>query len=190
MSNEKKSDWSFIDSMRSKADAETETRSELVPASGQLLPNAEERGPGSLANVPREEPELPEGILARFQAKAVSRRAALDALKVNYDFQIDSLKHNLSRALQVSNAKADTMAEEFLMELDAQHLTVLGKLGLRNKETRERVLMELTDSTVNTIRELQGKDWPQQFIEDAINQSMKLRERAINEIMRDIGGQD
>ena len=177
MTEKKKTDWSFVDNLTEESET---IRGELVEASsdGEVsLPST-----GNSPNAPQK----PDGILASFQAKKVTRRAAIEALTVNYKFQIDSLRHNLSKALLVSNAKADTMAKEFLMELDSQHLEVLGRLGLKNKETRERVLADLSESTANTLRELEQKDWPKQFIDEAIAQSLKLRARAIEEIMRDV----
>lgn len=176
MGETKKTDWGLTESVSQRDEA---TSGELVSTQNQV------RLQDSLEVKP--ESETPEGILAQFQQKRLTRKASLAAMKMRYDQELDALQHRLSKACMVEKARADQMAEEFLKGLDAQHLQVLGELGLKNKETREEVLLKLTESTVERLKEVQNKDWPQSLIEDTINELFKLRKRSVAEIMKEIG---
>jgi hypothetical protein len=129
----------------------------------------------------------PRGILAKFQKQILSRKASIEALKARYDSELEFLTHKLSKACQVEKAKIDVMAEQFLQELDAQNLQVLSELGLRNKETRERALLALTESTVAKLKEVQEKDWPPTLIDSVVGELLALRKRVVDEIMAELG---
>ena len=178
--NEKgKSDWSVIESVTQKQ----KQPEQLVPAEIANLASHDSVVSQKMA----EQGEEPQGILARFQQGRLSRKASLEAMKLKYDSQIKALGHNLAKACQVEKAKADVMADEYLKELDAQHLQVLSRLGLRNKETREKALMELTQSTVDRLKEVQQMDWPPSMIEETINDLLELKKRAVADIMNELG---
>jgi len=124
----------------------------------------------------------------KFRERKISRKAALKALEASYNSQLDALTHSLVKAVQVQKTRADVVAEEYLKELDARHMEVMDELGLRNKETRERTLVTLTDQTVAKIKEVQAKDWPPSMIADTMNELHKLRKRFIAEMMKEVGG--
>jgi hypothetical protein len=128
-----------------------------------------------------------QGILAQWKANTLERRAALDAMKENYASQLTVLKHCLTAVAKVKKSQADVLAREYLSELDARHLEVLTEIGLRNKDTREKALLELTDRTVEKLREVQAKDWPEALIEDTIQKLLGLRERLLAEILEELG---
>ncbi|MDB4767067.1 hypothetical protein OAG71_05215, partial [bacterium] len=130
-----------------------------------------------------------DGILSNYKKKNLSRKASLSALKIQYDGQLDVLRHQIGQACRVEKSRADVHAEQYLKELDAKHLEVLSELGLRNKETREEALLKLTDSTVERLKEVQAKDWPPSLIDETISELFKLRSRAVAEIMNELGGQ-
>ncbi len=88
----------------------------------------------------------------------------------------------------MKKTQADVLAKEYLSELDARHLEVLTEIGLRNKDTREKALLELTDRTVEKLREVQAKDWPEALIEDTIDKLLGLRQRLVDEILEELGG--
>ena len=131
--------------------------------------------------------EDPKGILAKYQEKRISRKASLTAMKATYDAQIEVLNHRLTQAVIVEKAKADVQAEEYLQQLDAEHLAVLSEMGLRNKETRERALLRLTQSTVDRIKEVQDMDWPESMIKETMTQILALKKRGVDEIMSELG---
>ncbi len=132
------------------------------------------------------EGETPDGLIAQYQQKHLSRKATVQALKLRYESELDALQHRLNKACQIEKSRADVMADEYLKELDAQHLKVLSDLGLRNKETREKALLRLTESTVERLKEVQNKDWPPSLIDETIQEIFALRKRAVAEIMNEI----
>lgn len=176
--SEKKTDWSVIESVNQKKPQPAE----LIPVSVQL-PAAQPKEQKAHPN----QGEAPQGVLAKFQQGVMTRKASLEAMKLRYDSQIEALGHQLAKACQVEKAKADVVADEYLKELDAQHLQVLSELGLRNKETREQALMKLTQSTVNRLKEVQQMDWPPSMIEETIGEILELKKRAVAEIMNELG---
>jgi hypothetical protein len=183
-SNEKKTDW--------KKTEELILRTSLPPAERIDAPgDPAARVPEARKSMPVAHPvpdaKALQGILAKWRTDRLERGAALQALKENYGSQLEVLKHCLTAAAKVKKTQADVLAKEYLCELDARHLEVLTEIGLRNKDTRERALLELTDRTVEKLREVQAKDWPESLIEDTIGRLLGLRERLVGEILLELG---
>ncbi len=179
-----RTDWNLSESALAKQqDAEAISNSgELIHQTDPQLPPAPQLECGI-----SDSDESPQGVLAKFHSNRLSRKASIAALRSHYDNQLEALRYTLAKACQVSKARADATAEKHLKELDAGHLEALGQLGLRNKETRERTLIELTDSTVEKLKEVQSKDWPPSLIEETIRQLFEVRKRAVAEIMNELG---
>jgi hypothetical protein len=183
-----KTDWSLTSKV-----ARLGSRSVDEPKSPSLQSGATELVPlvtpdtlQNLAVVPLTTPEQL-GMLGKWKANNLGRKAAMESIQRHYSSQLDVLAHNLAKAAQVKKARADVLAEEYLKELDTQHLAVLSEFGLRNKETRERALIELTETTVAKLREVQGKDWPEELVHDTISQLLGLRKRVVAEMMKELG---
>ena len=115
----KKTDWRVSESVGKSKNVAS---SELISASNDNLPNEPEKFPakGGMSEVGMG--GTPEGVIAQFQSKTLSRRASVAALKIRYESELDTLEHRLSKACQVEKARADVIAEQYLKELDAQHL--------------------------------------------------------------------
>ena len=179
--DKQKTDWSRVNAQLVKQDPQRN-----VPSRSDTRENlpADLTAPSQI-----EIPEMtaPAGILTQFKENRIKRKSALAALQTHYDKQLDVLTHTLSRVGQVEKARADVIAEEYLKELDAKHLEVLVELGMRNKQTRERALLELTDQTVKTIQDVMAKDWPEELISETINQLFSLRKRVIAELLKELG---
>jgi hypothetical protein len=174
--NPSKTDWSMVSASISKYPSRS-----ITPAPIRSTELAE----ANAINVP--ELKAPDGILSQFKANLIKRKAAMTALQTHYDSQLDVLTHTLAKAAQVEKSRADVMAEEYLNELDAKHLEVLAQLGMRNKQTRERALLELTDQTVARMRDVMAKDWPQELIEETISDLLALRKKVLAEILKELG---
>lgn len=158
---------------------------ELVPAPPQLPAVAPPPVQGSVA-VPF---ETPKDLLSRIKANSKNRKAMMEALDVHYATQLDGLRAQLSAGLKVHKSKLDLQAEEYLKSLDAQHLEVLGQLGIRNAATRWKAITELTDLAVAKIKEVQEKQWPESLIDETISQILSLKNRVAAEVMREFGAE-
>ncbi len=180
----KGTDWSVADSVNRTQQSSTHpTGRQLAtvnPESTSPIAAAAQVMPVSV------EGETPDGLVAQYQQKRLSRKATVQALKLRYESELDALQHRLNKACQIEKARADVMADEYLKELDAKHLKVLSDLGLRNKETREAALLRLTESTVERLKEVQNKDWPPSLIDETIQEIFALRKRAVAEIMNEV----
>jgi hypothetical protein len=185
-----KTNWAFTDKAMRQ-----ERAGALEPKTTPHLTGSTELAPLKNPGIPSTPAVMPPasdqqlGILGQWRANKLGRKAAMESIQLHYTSQLDALAHQLAKAAQVRKAQADVMAEEFLKELDTQHLAVLTEFGLRNKETRERALIELTDATASKLREVQEKDWPEELIRDTIMQLFSLRKRVVSEMMKELGGE-
>lgn len=189
--NSGKTDWSMTDSVLNTGGAakpDPESPAQARVERGELITNNEADVPQA-PSVDAPDPNAAQGILAKFKKNQLSRRATIQALETHYETQLDTLKYSLAKASQVQKARADVLAEEYLQQLDARQLEVLSELGLRNKDTRERALLDLTEMTVAKLREVQEKDWPDELRRDTIEELLGLRKRAVAEMMRELGGE-
>jgi len=142
--------------------------------------------PGGLATPPQALGE-PQGIIAKFQAGKVKRQAVVEHLRTWYAANLDVTKHQLSEAVRVRKAESTMVAEQFLRNLDQQHLEYLTSLGLRNLETRQRALIEVADQTTKTLKDMKDKDWPPQLIDKTIQGIFELHERFFAKTMEELG---
>ncbi len=183
-----KTDWSLEESrMKPKVprpswvggDAYPPERGELVPAESLVAPVTTALMPDTDAS---------RGFLMQYKMGQIDRKALLQALQAHHDAQLDKLRYRLKKDVAVSNAAADRTAEEFLKNLDSEHLRILKELGLRNTETRADGLIEVRAVIVAKFREVKTKDWPQPFRERMVDDLMELEKRACNEMMKELGG--
>lgn len=144
-----------------------------------------EKPPDAVAlSIPRCEPR---GILMQWKKDAIDRQTALQAIQSQYDAQLEALRYQLTKAVTVSNAQVDCIAEEFLKKLDSEHLEVLKEFGLKNLDTRSNALIEVRDIIAAKLREVQGKSWPQSLVERTIDDLLDLEKRICAEMMRELG---
>ena len=126
------------------------------------------------------------GIIARWKAKKIGEKAALEALTAQYTGHLELLKHNILEQVKVGKGRISLTAEELLKEIDAKHLEVLAQLGLRNVNVRLKTMTALTDLVVARLKEVEAKtEWPVALKEEMINNAFALRDRAVAEIMKD-----
>lgn len=186
---EGKTDWSFTDAIiKSTKNPTSEGKQVASPVEeAGLLPTGDSIIPPA-PTVVLPDMSASRGILMKWREQKLGRKAAMRALEAHYQSQLDALTYSLAKAVQVQKARADVIAEEYLKELDSRQLELLTELGLRNKETRERALLELTEMTAAKLREVQTKDWPEELMRDTISKLLALRKRVVGEMMKELGG--
>lgn len=184
MSDKDKTDWSYLESIRNpeKRDSgqlsRASDRSEIVPIEQTDVPAP--LNPG----IPDDDSL---GFFMRLKKRGLEKKATVREIETFYEKRLDVLAYKLERAGQVEKARSHLVAEEYLKELDAKHLEVLSQIGLRNKDTRERGLLQLTDMTVARIKEVHEKDWPAELVNETIQELFALRKRYVAEMMRELG---
>jgi len=187
--NQNKTDWSLAEMILTSEENPKTIRDQVARSvnQGELVPSKmSDAPPPPTLGSPASSEGL--GIMAKWKEKTLSRKATLKALEVHYDSQLDALTYSLTKAVQVQKSRADVIADEYLKELDSRQLEMLAELGLRNKETRERALLELTAGTAAKVKEVMEMDLPPQLVQDTIQELFKLRKRVVAEIMKELGG--
>jgi hypothetical protein len=185
-----RADWSLVEKRMRARDGS-------LPESGESTFALDRIGGGDPDNsivpkavsVPLPDTDTPRGILMQFRRNQIDRRTALKAIQAQYDAQLDALRYQLQKAVSVSNARADRIAEEFLKKLDSEHLEVLKDLGLRNAETRATALIQVRDMIAAKLKEVQTKNWPQQLLDRTIDDLVDLEKRVCAEMMKELGSQ-
>ena len=182
-----KVDWSQIESrMRSK---------EGGPDGSDLVPNVVGRmelAPTELAAPTELSVTLPDtdqyrGILFQYQKGKIDRKSALKAVQVGYDSQLDALRYQLKQAVNVSNARADRIAEEFLAKLNSEHLAILRQFNLKDLDARSAARIEVQDIIAAKLREVQSKDWPQPLKDSTIDDLIDLGKRVCAKMLKELG---
>jgi len=172
------SDWKRVEKNidQNTAIQRTSQGKEFLPA----------QAPSERSEILKQQISVPTGILANFKAGKIKRTVALQALEDNYNTQLDVLKHQLKQAALVKRTQIDVLAEEFLKDLDSRHLAVLTEIGLRNVDTRVKALVDMTDQAALKLREVQAKNWPQQLIDETIQNILLLRTRMMHDLMKEL----
>lgn len=181
---DKASKWERANRRLSKSRGERAAKDGTIisaPATTGLVP--------SPFDAPLPDPKETGGFLERLQKGQIDRRTAVSEFRERCNVQLETLRFQLRKALSVSNARADLVAEEYLKGLDAEHLEVLAGLGLRNTRTRAESLKAVTDMIVQQMKEVQEKDWPEALIDSTLDELLTLRERTCAELMRELGDQ-
>lgn len=184
MDENKKTDWSITEGLARSPRSGSKTLAADLGQTRVLAPEEKSAG-GALARIPSADEAS--GILTKLKARQLGRKAALEALEKSYMGQLDVLTHTIGTAARAKKTQIDVEAEEYLRELDARHLELLTQIGLRNKETREKALIELTDRTVEKLRDVQQRDWPPSLIEMTVQELFELRKRLVREVMEELG---
>ena len=89
--------------------------------------------------------DTPEGIIERFRAKQIERKAGLKMLRTYYDEKVKVVEEQIRQAAHLKKKEALVEAYRFLKELDRRQVEYFGEFGLKNKEQigrascRERV---------------------------------------------------
>jgi hypothetical protein len=179
---DKPSKWGRVDDRLGK------TKRERTAKDGGLIASpAKQALVPSPLDAPLPDPKEKGGFLERLQKGQIDRRTAVSEFQDRCDAQLEALRFQLRKAVSVSNARADLVAEEYLKGLDAEHLEVLADLGLRNTRTRAESLKSVTDMIVQQMKEVQEKDWPAALIDSTIDELLALRARTCAELMRELG---
>ncbi len=161
-----------------KARNTDEGKGQLAPKS--VLPNPiVEAAQVNIAPDFREE----EGILARWKAKQMDRKSALAVLETKYAGHLEVVKHHVMEQVKVGKQTISVKAEELLNELDVKHLEIMSQLGMRNVSIRQKMMADATEMTVSAMREVEGKDWPEELKVDVITKAIELKEKFVNKIM-------
>jgi hypothetical protein len=182
-----KVDWSRVDARdKAKQGFSPETAQGSFPLERQENAPDNPIVPAAIA-VRLPDTEAPRGILMQWKRNQIDRKTALHAIQAQYGAQLDALRYQLHKAVTVSNARADRIAEEVLKKLDSEHIEILKDLGLRNAETRATALIEVRDMIAAKLKDVLEKKWPQSLVERTIDDLVDLEKRVCAEMMKELG---
>jgi hypothetical protein len=176
--NENKEFWDRVETVGSSLPARPTDQNQILQGHTAVPPTMD---------VPVVDTETPRGIIMQWKKNAIDRKATLQAIEAQYNSQLDALRYHLGKAVSVSNARADRIAEEFLKQLDSEHIQVLKELGLRNAEVRATALIEIREMIFKKLKELETKKWPQPLIDRTLEDLFDLEKRVSGEMMKELG---
>ena len=130
------------------------------------------------------------GFLAKLGEGKAKKHAVLKMLALKHNAEIDMLEARLTKLVKAQKVHADVVAEEYLNRLDARKLELLTELGIRNVNTRQTALVQLTNTTVAKIKEVQAMDWPEPLKERTIHDLLALLKRFNLQVMEELGTAD
>jgi len=129
----------------------------------------------------------PEGAITQYKASKIGKKPALQHVEAWYKGQIEAVEHAVGEAVRVRKAEATKIAERLLLEINEEHFRYLTSLGIRNEKARHNAMLELGDQTSKMLREIEGRDWPPQLIEQAMRGVMERQRRFFEKLMEDLG---
>lgn len=113
-------------------------------------------------------PESMQGVITRLRANGIQRKAALEAMKAATSARLEVFNHQLQEAVKTKKAEATMLTDQVLADLDGQYQAFLSEIGVRNEAVRNDTLKKLGDETARSLKEIQGKDWPDFMITETI----------------------
>jgi hypothetical protein len=137
--------------------------------------------------VPHSNVQKPEGAIAQYKANQLGKKVALQQIAIWYRGQIEATEHAVNQVVRVRKAEATKIAERLLLEINEEHFRYLTSLGLRNETTRHKAMLELGDQTAQMLKEIDGRDWPPQLIEQAMHGVMERQNKFFQKLMEDLG---
>jgi hypothetical protein len=136
-------------------------------------------------SLPKDMIKEPDGVVARYKAHAIERKAGVDLLRAWYGAQLEVAKKQLKVAVELKSKEVEMEAERFLMDLDKRQLQYLMQLEFANTEERIVALEKLGDATSRAMEKISSKDWPPKMVDDTIQGIIDLRQRFFDKIMKE-----
>ncbi len=127
----------------------------------------------------------PDGIIAKYKAKHIERKAGIKLIKTWYESQLEVAEHQLKTAVQLKKKEVEIDAEHFLMDLNKRHLRYLSELEFSNLEERYNALEKLGDAASKNMAKIYEKDWPQKMVDETIQGITDLYRKFFEKIMQE-----
>jgi len=103
------------------------------------------------------------GLLGRFQAGGIERRAALEMIRSMHEAQLDVTKHALKRAVDVEKERVDLIARKYIFEITEEVLRDMEVMGIHNFKARMETLLKLNAEAARLFLEAEGQDVPERI---------------------------
>ncbi|MGH8012983.1 MAG: hypothetical protein ACREQ4_10825 [Candidatus Binataceae bacterium] len=129
----------------------------------------------------------PQSIIEKFKAHQLERRLAAKQLQAYHVARLEDLKHQLKEAVRMRMAAATQAAEQFLYQLNQKHLGFMAELGLKNVDTRQKILMELSEQTARRLEEVGQREWPSRLKDEAIDQIFAMNQEFAERLRHEFG---
>ncbi|MBE3142741.1 MAG: hypothetical protein IMZ61_02305 [Planctomycetes bacterium] len=188
--SKKKKDWSLAESVLDVMRLSPAESGQVVRQSEGALVSAQPSGvlPPALT-IPLPDFDSEQGLYAQWQAKRLGRKAALERMALLYKGHQEVLKETIEQAVKMKKTQIASCAKAYLLQLDAEYIARLTKFEIWNAAARANALIELTDTVVAKIEEVEQKAWPAPLIKDTMDKVFALRERVIVDIMKELGAE-
>jgi len=174
MANDKKTDWSGTEAII-KGDQSSE-RQRVFPEKRSM----------ELHQKAQQTLESPEGIIAKYKAKQIERKAVVSYLQSWYDTQLDVGRKRLEETGKIKNAEMKVEAQRFYAELQSKLDHILDELDMKNVQRRQKMMVNLASNTSEILAVAQKKDMPDSLKEQAIKGIKELSDRIFIKLLTDV----
>jgi hypothetical protein len=153
---------------------------------GGFSPARRDGGPGPLddTRVMQLRAEA-DGLLMRLRAGHIRREHALETLRELVRAENEVIKHHFASVVLIEKTKIDVKLERYLKQLEAEHIGLLQEFEVENMDSRMQTLFKLNEKFVALARQAQSYEWPQELIQDSLEQLTELRLRVVTYIGED-----
>lgn len=153
----------------------------------------ERRGTPSPTSPPSAgELEEPQGIIEKYQAGKIRKDAVLEYFRERYKTQLGMVKKELKAAARQHEALVTTKTEQWIEEINSEHMDFLGQVKLSTQKKRSELLRKLGDQITQDLRQLDQRrdEWPEDMVRDQIERNWEIYDRMADEITEELGSGD
>lgn len=153
----------------------------------------EQRGAPSPSSPPSAgDLEEPQGVVEKYQAGRIRKEAVLEYFREHYKTRLGMVKRELKAAARQHDALVTTKTEQWIEEINNEHMEFLGQVKLSTQQKRSALLRKLGDQITQDLRQLQERrgEWPDSMVEDQIDRNWEIYERMADEITEELGSTD
>jgi len=122
------------------------------------------------------------GFINKSQLSRAKSRHLLDVAKLEYSKRLDIVKSVLTAQGKVSEARINSALNIELKRIDKELLEHLAEIGIGNFESRNRLQIQLADSTQHLFNEIINSDLAQYLKDDLVKNLLDERKLLADEI--------
>lgn len=131
-------------------------------------------------------------MIESYQAGKIRKDAVLEYFREHYKTRLSMVKRELKAAARQHDALVTTKTEQWIEEINSEHMDFLGQVKLSTQKKRSELLRKLGDQINQDLRQLEERrdEWPDAMVEDQIDRNWEIYYGMADEITEELGSAD